>query len=86
MPPRKKHTGYRPPRNTREVLIAVGAAVAVVVVTIALIWFFAPDDSDTNNPVTPPIQTQSAPTSMSTAPSNTPAPSSVPPSSEPTTP
>lgn len=84
MPPKRNRTGYRPPRNTREVVIAIGSAVAVVVVTIALIWLFAPDNSDTNNPVTPPIQSQSVPSS--TAPSTAPAPSSVPPSSEPTTP
>jgi hypothetical protein len=41
-PPRRRRDAYRPPRSRSEVLTAVGAAVGVIVVTAALIWFLQP--------------------------------------------
>jgi hypothetical protein len=76
MPPKRKRTGYKPPRNPRDILIAVGSALAVIIVTVGLIWFFAPDDSDDSNPTTPVVPQ----TSQSSGPSNS-APSSTVPAS-----
>ncbi len=42
-PPRRRRDAYRPPRSRSEVLTAVAAAVGVIVVTAALIWFLQPD-------------------------------------------
>ena len=41
-PPRRRRDAYRPPRSRSEVLTAVAAAVGVIVVTAALIWFLQP--------------------------------------------
>ena len=43
-PPRRRRDAYRPPRSRSEVLTAVAAAVGVIVVTVALIWFLQPGD------------------------------------------
>jgi hypothetical protein len=43
-PPRRRRDAYRPPRPRSEVLTAVAAAVGVIVVTAALIWFLQPGD------------------------------------------
>src|SRR3989440_1138061 len=43
-PPRRRRDAYRPPRSRSEVLTAVAAAVGVIVVTAALIWFLQPGD------------------------------------------
>ena len=82
MPPKRKRTAYKPPRNTRDVLTAIGSALAVVVVTVGLIWFFAPDDSDDSNPTTPVVPQSTETTGGSTS-STAPASSTVP-SSQPT--
>ena len=42
-PPRRRRDAYRPPRSRREVMTAVAAVVAVLVVTVALIWNLRPD-------------------------------------------
>ena len=44
-PPRGRRDAYRPPRSRSEVMTAVAAVVAVLVVTAALIWFLQPDDN-----------------------------------------
>jgi hypothetical protein len=43
-PPRRRRDAYKPPRSRSEVMTAVAAVVAVLVVTVALIWFLQPDD------------------------------------------
>jgi hypothetical protein len=56
----KRGSGWKPPRDRREVLIAVLAAFAVVVVTAALIWFLRPNrdsGSTTTSETTPTLAT-----------------------------
>jgi len=71
---------YRPPRDRREVAIAVGCAIGVLVVTVALLFVLRPrDDSPPEVPIpvppeltsTPPV-TQPAP--IAPPPGPTPAP------------
>ncbi len=53
-PPRRRRAGtYRPPRDRREVLVAVLCAVGVVVVTVALLFVLRPRDE--GPPATPKI-------------------------------
>jgi len=42
-PPRRRRDAYKPPRSRSEVMTAAAAVVAVLVVTVALIWFLQPD-------------------------------------------
>ena len=39
----KRGTGWKPPRDRREIVIAVLASLAVIVVTAALVWFLRPE-------------------------------------------
>jgi hypothetical protein len=75
-----KRVPYKPPRDRRELLVAIGAAVLIVVVTAALVWFLRPNrDSgggSTESPVitaptTLPTESTGAPTDSTTAPTDT---------------
>jgi hypothetical protein len=67
----KRGSDWKPPRDRREIAIAVMASLAVVVVTAALVWFLRPnrDSGSSSSDVTP--------TSV-TAPSSTTLPTTVP--------
>lgn len=52
--PRRRPGTYRPPRDRREIAIAVLSAVSVVVLTAALLFVLRPRDDD---PSSPPVQT-----------------------------
>ena len=39
----RRGTGWKPPRDRREVVIAVLASLAVIVVTASLVWFLRPN-------------------------------------------
>jgi hypothetical protein len=46
----RRGTGWKPPRDRREVVIAVLASLAVIVVTASLVWFLRPNrDSGTSS-------------------------------------
>jgi len=46
----RRGTGWKPPRDRREVLVAVLASLAVIVVTASLVWFLRPNrDSGTSS-------------------------------------
>jgi hypothetical protein len=67
----KRRQGYKPPRDPREIFIAIVAALAVVMIAAVLIWVFQPgDDSGTT--------TTDVPTSNETPPASSPAPTTVP--------
>jgi len=79
----KRGSGWKPPRDRREIAIAVLASVAVVVVTAALIWFVRPNrgsgSTTTSKTVTTPTTlapTTVAPTTV--APTTAPAATSTP--------
>lgn len=75
MSPSRRRTrgGYRPPRKRSEVLTAVGAVLAVLLVTAALIWFLRPQKSSSGGSNAPVSVPQASLPAQSTAP--TPPPS-----------
>ncbi len=58
MSPDRRHT-YHAPRDRREVVIAVAASAAIVLVTAVMIWVLGPHDSGTSSTptITAPIST-----------------------------
>jgi len=85
-PPRRRST-YRPPRNRREVAIAVLSSLAIVVVTATLIWVLRPNkdsgSTGTTTTTTPAITTPAPTTVVPTtvAPGDTTAPAGTTPTS-----
>jgi hypothetical protein len=77
-PPRRRGT-YKPPRNRRELTIAVLSSVAIVVVTAVLIWVLRPNKDlgsspapvATTAPVTTVPVTTLVPTDTTAAPADT---------------
>ena len=55
----KRGSDWKPPRDRREVVVAVLASLAVVVVTAALVWFLRPnrDSGSTSTVNTTPATT-----------------------------
>jgi hypothetical protein len=83
---RKRRGDWKPPRDRREVAVAVLSCLAVLVVTATLVWFLRPNrDSGSSTPnVTTPttVSTGSTAAGSTTAPSGTPttgAPTTLPP-------
>lgn len=75
MTPRQVST-YKPPRNRRELLVAVVAVVAVLAFTIGMLFLLAPSD-DTSSPTPTPV-----PSSLPTD-SSVPTDSTLPPATDP---
>ena len=46
----RRGTGWKPPRDRHEVIVAVLAALAVIVVTFALVWFLRPNRDSGSSP------------------------------------
>jgi len=46
---------WKPPRARREVLVAVFASLAVIVVTASLVWFLRPNRNSGTTAVTPTV-------------------------------
>ena len=63
-PSRRRRPGtYRPPRDRREILVAVLCALGVVVVTVALLFALRPRDEGSDGPpVSVPLPTDPVPT------------------------
>jgi hypothetical protein len=80
----KRGTGWKPPRDRKEVATAVLAALAVIVVTAALVWFLRPNrnsgSSSTPETVTTPttLPSTSLPSDSTVAPTTAPAATSTP--------
>ena len=87
----KRGSGWKPPRDRREILTAVLAALAVIVVTAALVWFLRPNrDSGSTSTVdvttpttvagdtTSTLPTTSVPSDGTVAPTTAPAETSTP--------
>lgn len=60
MTPKTART-YRPPRDRRELVLAVMCVLAVIVLTAVLLWVLEPEDD--TPPVTPPFTVPSDPSS-----------------------
>ena len=72
-----KRVPYKPPRDRRELFVAIGVAVLIVVVTATLVWFLRPNrESEATptpvitSPTTLPTDTTTAPTDSTTAPTD----------------
>jgi hypothetical protein len=62
--PRRRPGAYRPPRDRREIAVAVLAALGVLVVTAALLFVLRPRDESSDVPPVPaplPTDTSAAP-------------------------
>ena len=46
----KSSTGWKPPRDRREVVTAVLSSLTVIVITAALVWFLRPNRESTATP------------------------------------
>ncbi len=79
MSPPKRRGAYKPPRNRRELTIAVLSSLAIIVVTAVLIWVLRPnkDLGTTPTPVATSVPTVTAapttltPTDTTAAPADT---------------
>lgn len=68
----KSSTGWKPPRDRREVVIAVLASLTVIVVTAALVWFLRPNRESTATPAVDTVATSTTlPGAATTAPAAT---------------
>ena len=65
-PKGKSSTGWKPPRDRHEVVVAVLVSLAVVVITVALVWFLRPN-RDSGSTVTDTVAT-TAPAATTTLP------------------
>jgi hypothetical protein len=87
----KRGTGWKPPRDRREVAIALLASLAVIVVTASLVWFLRPNrdsgssiDTNVTTPSTVPVDATTTvpadtqPTDTTVAPTTAPAATSTP--------
>jgi type VI secretion system secreted protein VgrG len=80
---RPDKSGYRPPRDRKEVLVAIAAVLGVVLVTAVLIFVLRPDNESADTPpvVTAPPTSAITPSSAPTSESSVPAESTAPPES-----
>ena len=69
-------TGWKPPRDRREVVTAVLASLTVIVLVAVVVWFVRPNRESTATPVAPsttaPVTTAPATTAPVTTSSATP--------------
>jgi hypothetical protein len=76
----KRGRGWKPPRDRREIVVAVLASLAVIVVTAALIWFLRPnrDSGSTSTTNLTPSTTVAGATTTSVPATGTVAPTTAP--------
>jgi hypothetical protein len=74
---------WKPPRDRKEVAIAVLASLAVIVVTATLVWFLRPNRDSGSTPTPAITPTTTVPAGATTTAPSTAAPSSTPPSTAP---
>jgi hypothetical protein len=75
----KRGSDWKPPRDRREVVVAVLASLAVIVVTAALVWFLRPNrDSGSTSTVDTAPATPGASDTTTTVPVTTVAPTTAP--------
>jgi hypothetical protein len=75
----KRGSDWKPPRDRREIVVAVLASLAVIVVTAALVWFLRPNrDSGSTTTVDTAPATTIATDTTTTLPVTTVAPTTAP--------
>ena len=67
----KSSTGWKPPRDRREIVIAALAALTVIVITMAVVWFVRPNRESTATPVAPSTTAPVTTAPVTTAPVTT---------------
>ena len=67
----KRGTRWKPPRDRREVVVAVLASLALILVTASLVWFLRPNRDSGSTPTPEPATT---PTTAAGASTTTPPP------------
>jgi hypothetical protein len=68
----RRGTGWKPRRDRREIMVAVLASLAVVVVTASLVWFLRPNrDSGTSSVPDTVATSTTVPGATTTAPATT---------------
>jgi hypothetical protein len=53
----RRGSGWKPPRDRRELVVAVLASLTVIVVTAALIWFLRPNRDSGSSPTSNTVAT-----------------------------
>ena len=53
----RRGTDWKPPRDRREVVVAVLASLTVIVVTVALVWFLRPNRDSGSSSTTDTVAT-----------------------------
>jgi hypothetical protein len=76
----RRGSDWKPPRDRRELAIAVMASLAVIVVTAALVWFLRPNRDSESSPdvdLTPASTTVASDTTTTLPPDITVAPTTL---------
>ena len=73
MSPPRRRGSYKPPRNRREVTIAVLSSVAIVVVTAVLLWVLRPNKDSGSEPILPATTLPTVTTTVAPPADTTPA-------------
>jgi hypothetical protein len=68
----RRRTPYKPPRDRRELAVAILTATAIVLVTVVLVWLLRPNkDLGSSPPANLPAPTTLEPIDTTTAPATT---------------
>jgi hypothetical protein len=75
----RRGSGWKPPRDRHEIVVAVLASLAIVAVTVALVWFLRPNrDSGSSTVVTTPTNETTTLVPTTAPPTTAPTESSTP--------
>ena len=73
----RRGSGWRPPRDRHEVIVAVLASLTVIVVTAALVWFLRPNRDSGSSSTTDTVATSTTAAGETTTAPPTTAPSTT---------
>jgi hypothetical protein len=62
----RRSGSWKPPRDRREVVVAVLASLAVIVVTASLVWFLRPNRESGSSPTNDTVATTTLPAGVAT--------------------
>ena len=67
----KSSTGWKPPRDRRELVVAVLASLTIIVITAALLWFLRPNRDSGSTVTDTTVASTTAPAATTTVPGAT---------------